>query len=120
MTNLQKIQQETEEVFYRDFPTHSAHTEKCIHNGCPPYCPVVSFIHSRESIAYKAGKEDGYNAGLDATGKFTEKVLKELREKMEKMRLPIIVKGRSILLDKKYLKAISKVLALIDEEIKRL
>ena len=42
MTNLQKIQQETEEIFFNKYPVGME---------------TIDFLHSRESIAYKAGLE---------------------------------------------------------------
>lgn len=45
MTNLQKIQQETEEIFFNKYPVGME---------------TIDFLHSRESIAYKAGYDEGY------------------------------------------------------------
>ena len=58
MTNLQKIQQETEEIFLEVF---------CKDGLLPVIVPGIhlytedlkQFIHSRESIAYEAGYEQG-------------------------------------------------------------
>ena len=51
MTNLQKIQQETEEKYKELWQNHGdiGHTFK----------EIIDFIHSREKIAYEAGYEQG-------------------------------------------------------------
>ena len=72
MTNLQKIQQETDDAFkypegeFCDLPLMiNDATNTGGETGNPPFSDIYikslkSFIHSRESIAYKAGYDEGY------------------------------------------------------------
>ena len=66
MTNLQKIQQETEEMF--EDKLNKVVSREGFMADPPDDCDpldfdtdvIKSFIHSRESIAYKAGYDEGY------------------------------------------------------------
>ena len=67
MTNLQKIQQETEEIFFNKYPVGME---------------TIDFLHSRESIAYKAG--------LDEVREKVEKIMQEVEDET-----PTMVKNQS-------------------------
>ena len=85
MTNLQKIQQETEEIFFNKYPVGME---------------TIDFLHSRESIAYKAG-------------------LDEVREKVKEKMKPLDKRNGTYYEYKKHNDIIDSVLTLIDEEINK-
>ena len=68
MTNLQKIQQETEEIFLKmfDYTTkNDLDTSWAVLLDKEDKNPagkeqLLDLLHSRESIAYKAGYDEGY------------------------------------------------------------
>jgi hypothetical protein len=58
MTNLQKIQQETSNIFDQEFTSLEVKQRKYGWVGLRRL--FEEFLHSRESIAYKAGYDEGY------------------------------------------------------------
>ena len=63
MTNLQKIQQETDEIFSQEFTSLEVKQRKYGWIGLRRL--FEEFIHSRESIAYKAGYDAGMSDKVD-------------------------------------------------------
>ena len=120
MTNLQKIQQETEEIFFNKYPVGME---------------TIDFIHSRESIAYKVGYDEGmsdevencphtksYKAGLEGVRNEVERMKCECpnRPKPQKELTDLFVDSSLKYVGRfNYNKSIDDVLTLIDEELKK-